>query len=1249
MAGMMLKLLLSVLLVVLALPCHAADTGVNIDIEVFQALREGVKGIGFSNEYARIGLPFPVGMVRERNGRAFLTVEGREYQTRVLKQWPDGSVKWALVEFLASPSAGGSEKVRLVSGVGVSAGRFLAEDRQGRIVIDTGPMQVEIKKTAFNLFDRVVVGGKDIVRTGELRGAVLVDGNGKEFLASSCEDARVTIEENGPVKAAVRVDGGYCNGRERLLDFTARLFFYKGKSRATVQYTLRNASRKRVEHVFIKSMNLETKLNLDDNAKARVSTHKGEQTLDLRQGAVNYYQAVSKFPWYGYGSIFYNRGPIAPDKSKNKQRAYVQEGYWVKQGERVTIEGRRSDYADIGFLDISDHSGCGVTAGIRYMAGQWPKALKADGSGRVVVSLWPDDNKQGYWIRYGSHTTFEVMYNFHPDAATKPADEMARFQYPLAARAPVDWYNRNVEGIYPLYHFIRFSEESRLADKLGADYKVGQRKPRFRVWRYHYWGEGGFLNQHDFARIALGNFIRDDRGLASAGEYYLSSEAMFHYYADWSVYHSDDYEYNKARFFPKEHNDKANLAKVVFEWEHQHWYGMPLYYYMTGDERIREAILDWGEYVKKLANPLSLTYMRVFGTGMFSLAAMYEFTGDVEFMRLADMNFKRLLDARYDPAKPKATIFIDWERGYVAGGSGSGWSRENPGVKADLMLGSILYDGLLNYHGYMKDNNPIKAKAYELLMKISEFMLREPYFEGEKGNKKEWAYWIPYVYNLSDREKSQHGYKLAGQASFWTVTPYIETGEHRWLMQMSKMLKMALWDTDGVWGTFGYIDHPGYQTMAYHVLKDSCASDASSVPKAGEVGTGNTIPSPTKDAAAAPRASVLSPTTKTPSPTGNTARLPGSKATLGEHPLDALKPGEWYEVPNSSLADVAPKPTPGGGTSRTAAIMEAWSGGAYDTKRDRLIIWGGGHADYGGNEIYVFDISKLRWKRLTDPSPTTLYCGPLNEKAGQTDVRWNGDGTPVSRHTYDGIQYIPSIDRFWAQGGSTWCLGPSDELTWTFNFESLQWERKSDAPMRVGTPVSAYDPVTGHIFHHGQVALLEYDPIADTWQTRSRSNWQNGGNTAEIYPVRRRFVVVGNGEVFYYDISQESLLPRQKIVTSGDSEIVNCNAPGLVYHPPSDKFVAWCGAAEVIDRETKKLVPSTIGANVYTLDIDTLVWTKHEPGGVVKPPSQLKPVPHGTFGRWQYIPSKDVFIGVNSVNTNVYFYRLPLSVEKTAR
>jgi hypothetical protein len=149
----------------------------------------------------------------------------------------------------------------------------------------------------------------------------------------------------------------------------------------------------------------------------------------------------------------------------------------------------------------------------------------------------------------------------------------------------------------------------------------------------------------------------------------------------------------------------------------------------------------------------------------------------------------------------------------------------------------------------------------------------------------------------------------------------------------------------------------------------------------------------------------------------SSVNLPAAQA---QNILDDLAPGHWYEIPNTHLEAVLPDPLPPGMTG-PSSIMIAWSGGAYDTKRDRLIVWGGGHNDYGGNEIYTFDINSLKWSRVWGPSPDIpdgvdgpdMLCG----------IETYDDGNPRSRHTYEGLEYIPTTDKFWSQGGSLYCGG----------------------------------------------------------------------------------------------------------------------------------------------------------------------------------------------------------------------------------
>ena len=815
----MLRLMAQIFILLLLLPSisFGSEGKISIPLIVHEALREGVSGVDRRSEPVAVGIPFPKGILKEKNGVLQLALEGTEdFQFRTLARWPDGSVRWALVDFQADVKAEKmNQGIKIISGNGNSSGK-IAIDKGGIIFIDTGAMTVQVKKKGFNLFNSVIVSGKEIV-SGYSNGIIVIDGEGRECLASNDKDVRVTVEENGPVRAVIKAEGTHVRDNKTGMDYTVRMHFYKNKSRVKVVYTLRNASKKQFKHTYIRSIGLVTNLSLPGPYKVDIAKHDGvtqERLLD-KNDDLAYYQAVSDFPQRYTGNSFYYHAPIPPDYKREKQRGFVQEGYWIKKNKQDLASGKRSEYPDLAFLDISDENGKGVTVGIRFAAGWWPKSLRASGDGRVEVGLWPEENEVGYWIRYGSHNTFEIMYNFHVEH-NAPADSMKRFQYPLIARAPVDWYNRNVNGIYPLYNFVSFADEKDYVKGKGWDYSVGWRKPKVKIWRYHYWGHGGFLNQHDFARISLVNFLRETQDPGKAGEYFLYSEARFNYNADWAVYHSDDYictRCTKRGYGPQENKKKANLAKVIFEIEHIHWYGLPLYYYVTGDERIKEAILDWGEIVKEWSKkPWIIVYQRFFGWEMYSLAAMYDFTGDPSFMKMADKLFLCLINAKLDINKPSRTAFIDWERGYIAGGSGSGWGKD-PGLKPGLMTGYIIFDGLYNYYLQMDEEHPLKEKVADVLEGVSEFMYREPYCEGQK--KGHWAFWLPYVYNLVDRTKSAHQYRLILQAFYVNLAPYLANGEDRCLERMDKIIRMTAWDQAGVWGSFGHIDYPGLQSILY--------------------------------------------------------------------------------------------------------------------------------------------------------------------------------------------------------------------------------------------------------------------------------------------------------------------------------------------------------------------------------------------------------------------------------------------------
>jgi len=337
--------------------------------------------------------------------------------------------------------------------------------------------------------------------------------------------------------------------------------------------------------------------------------------------------------------------------------------------------------------------------------------------------------------------------------------------------------------------------------------------------------------------------------------------------------------------------------------------------------------------------------------------------------------------------------------------------------------------------------------------------------------------------------------------------------------------------------------------------------------------------------------------------------------------IDDLPPGHWYEVPDSALQAVRPAVNPGG---TFESIMSGWSGGVYDTKRDRLVIWGGGHSDYAGNEVYAFDINAGKWSRLSEPSPVDV--------SRACDYP---DGLPRARHTYSYIEYLPEYDVMlsvggsgpWIEGGGGFC----QDLD-AFNLATNSWEMSWGSSFQDSADMIAAwavrHPGTGDIWRRGsyKARLMKLDIRTRKWTTYGSGGYLEIYSTPAIDPKRNILVAVGGydekPQIKVWDLDSphsDPYTPR----TSGERDMERASAPGFQYDPVSDSFVAWQG-----------------GAVVYTLNPDNWTWTRVAPvsGNTVTPTSAEA---RGTYGRFRYIPSKNAFVVVNRTNENVYFYKLP--------
>src|SRR6202040_2092730 len=139
------------------------------------------------------------------------------------------------------------------------------------------------------------------------------------------------------------------------------------------------------------------------------------------------------------------------------------------------------------------------------------------------------------------------------------------------------------------------------------------------------------------------------------------------------------------------------------------------------------------------------------------------------------------------------------------------------------------------------------------------------------------------------------------------------------------------------------------------------------------------------------------------------------------------------------LAFVCPKDASLHGTSGCAAVIRAWGGAAADTKRNRLLVWGGGHNDYYGNEVYALDIEAQKMTVIVPPTSQPQAC-----------VEMQRDGKPSSRHTYYNLAYIPINDAMFSFGGAVACeTGTASYATWLLDMETLEWRQNEPTKGRI--------------------------------------------------------------------------------------------------------------------------------------------------------------------------------------------------------
>ncbi len=322
------------------------------------------------------------------------------------------------------------------------------------------------------------------------------------------------------------------------------------------------------------------------------------------------------------------------------------------------------------------------------------------------------------------------------------------------------------------------------------------------------------------------------------------------------------------------------------------------------------------------------------------------------------------------------------------------------------------------------------------------------------------------------------------------------------------------------------------------------------------------------------------------------------------------------------------------------SVLDAWNGAAFDEKNLLFYFMGGGHTDYGGNEVYEFNLRNGNWTRLTNPSPLTFFI--QNPEEDEPTKCWVPDlrSVPGAPHTYDGIQFSKKTRTVFliadhAAYGSCFDSrrshlkgGPRllSEVSGIFEFNPSRHKRRNGlAPLtwrRLVTPGGldlnyprSLELPDGMMMVGNSTSFYSFDPSSGTIGKRLWEEDDLGDGLAEFHPM-------GLIMSMYHDTLLISNLETKssKLIEAPQKRL---HGKSLAVDNKGDVF-SWDGRERIlaIDMRTPESG-----------------WTLYDWTGA-GPPSGNKNV----YSKWQYISAHDIFVGLSLHTTGVWVYKHPAAM-----
>ncbi|MBN1441541.1 MAG: hypothetical protein JXA90_02480, partial [Planctomycetes bacterium] len=680
------------------------------------------------------GVPLAAGALRDHRASALFDAGGAEVplQTEPLALWPDGSVRWLLLDFQIDLAAGEKRQLKLRYGPEVRRAAVekpvLVERRpDGKVTIETGPLRLQYDPERFfpqgEAWLKAGSGGLEADRRITVNCssdgvALWTEKDGRPQPHSPiASPAEITIEQSGPVRVCIRASGRHGPADSPMFGYVARIHAWRGQPFIRVFYTFIN------DH--------------QDDLMARI------RKLELRF-------------WVHPIGIDGARAPgetlLGGERAREGRLLQVDESRYLLDGQPA---GKRAR----GWAAAATEHG-GMAVGLRHFWQSWPKAISCI-PGCVRLELCPElpqgcydgkpleeESKLYYALRGGQYTfkigvakTHELCVNYFsgaPDAKRLETFFQATEEPLLAAADPAHVSATGALGDFPPADPEKYAGYDEWLGRALEDHlALRDRSREYGLLNFGDWHGERKVNwgnlEYDLAHGMFIQYLRTgDRRYFSRGEqaarHHIDVDVVHatnpHLKNPWGapprvgeiwlhcVGHTGGYYENAPlpvdRTYQMGHSTNFGHVWVGGDFE---------YYYLTGDRRARDVAVEIADAMVRHCPTAYGDHIRALGWPIILVLNAYDATGD-----------KRYLDAAtacWEVLKKN----IDWERGWVVRlAKGHCLHPERTCYGNVPFMEGLTVSALARYHRVTQDPEVLRAMTAGI-----DQMIRECWVEEDKA------------------------------------------------------------------------------------------------------------------------------------------------------------------------------------------------------------------------------------------------------------------------------------------------------------------------------------------------------------------------------------------------------------------------------------------------------------------------------------------------------------------------------------